>query len=272
MSARPSNTFVAPPHSVTVQGAYEPFELQVARNQIMGHEHIDLFGINSAVGTTFETVWYSGGTYAYPAAAAVLKVSSTSANDAAAGTGARTILVEGLDANYVTASETVILNGQTQVDTIKSYIRVNRLTVLTAGSGGVAAGVIYIGTGSATGGVPQTSILNAANTSNNKSESAVYTVPAGYTAYIYNYVISSSNPDANTATTFRLRLRPFNGIFNTDSYLAVPGNGIFELGDEFPNQVLEKSDIEVQAAATSGSSSASTQLQILLVKNDCQVA
>ena len=27
----------SPPHSVTVQGAYEPFDLQVARNQIMGH-------------------------------------------------------------------------------------------------------------------------------------------------------------------------------------------------------------------------------------------
>ena len=253
--------------SITQVGTYEPFELQVARGQITAHEHIDLFGINSAVGTSFETVWYSGGTYAYPSSAAVLKVSSTSANDTSAGTGARTVLVQGLNATYDAVSETVILNGQTQVDTVNSYIRVNKLIVLTAGSGGVAAGIIYIGTGSATGGVPQTSILNAANTSNNKSESAVYTVPAGYTAYIYNYIISSSNPDANTATTFRLRIRPFGGVFSTDSYLVVPGNGIFELSDEFPNQVTEKSDIEVQATATAGSSSASTQLQILLVKN-----
>ena len=44
--------YKAPPHSVTVQGAYEPFNLQIARNQIMGHDHIDLFGYSTAVGST----------------------------------------------------------------------------------------------------------------------------------------------------------------------------------------------------------------------------
>jgi hypothetical protein len=256
--------------SITRMGSYEPFDLQVARNQITMHSSFCQFGINSAVGTTFETVWYSGGVYAYPASASVLKVSSTSANDTSAGTGARTVLIEGLNASYVPVSETVTLNGQTQVDTVNSYLRVNTMTVLTAGSGGAAAGVIYIGTGSATGGVPQTSILDAINTSNNESESAVYTVPAGYTGYIYRYIISSMNPEANTATTFRMRIRPVGGVFGTKTYLSIPGNGIYECDSAFPYSVPEKSDIEVQAAASANSSSASTQLQILLVKNDGQ--
>ena len=61
--------------SVTQKGAYEPFELQVARGQIAFHEPFCQFGVNAAVGTSYETVWLEGGTYTFPAAASVLKVS-----------------------------------------------------------------------------------------------------------------------------------------------------------------------------------------------------
>ena len=77
--------------SATRQGAYEPFELQVSRGQVDGHNAFFKFGINGAVGTSVETVWAEGGTYVYPAAATVMKISSSSADDTSAGTGARTI-------------------------------------------------------------------------------------------------------------------------------------------------------------------------------------
>jgi hypothetical protein len=77
--------------SATRQGAYEPFELQVARGQVDGHKPLFKFGINGDVGTSPETVWAQGGTYSYLSAAAVMKISSSSTDDAAAGTGARTI-------------------------------------------------------------------------------------------------------------------------------------------------------------------------------------
>jgi len=85
--------------SVSRQGQYEPFELQVARGQIDAHKALFKFGINGDVGTSVETVWAQGGTYVYPAAATVMKISSSSADDASAGTGARSIAIFGLDAN-----------------------------------------------------------------------------------------------------------------------------------------------------------------------------
>jgi len=38
--------------SATVKGAYEPFDLQVARGQIFGHSTVNIYGFQSAVTTT----------------------------------------------------------------------------------------------------------------------------------------------------------------------------------------------------------------------------
>jgi hypothetical protein len=260
-----------PLHSVTVQGAYEPFNLQVARGQIMGHSNFCQFGWNSAVGTSYETVWIEGGLYTFPAAASVLKVSSSSATDDKDSTGAHTVLIEGLNGSYELVSETVTLEGQTQVDTVNSYLRVNKMTVLTAGSGGTSVGVIYAGTGSAGGGLP-TAIFNRTGTNSNESESSFYTVPAGYTAYINAWTMSSANSTAEASTQFALRIRPYGGVFGFKALYGVPGNGIYECNAPYPVAIPEKSDIEVRAAASAGSSVASSQLQILLIKNDGQSA
>jgi hypothetical protein len=259
----------APPHSVTVQGAYEPFELQVARNQIMGHTSLCNFGFNSAVGTSYETVWIEGGTYAFPTDSAILKVSSSSATDDKDSTGAHTVLIEGLNENGNLVSEIVTLEGQTQVDTINEYFRVNKMIVLTAGSGGTSVGAIYAGTGSAGGGLP-TVIFNRTGINSNESESAFYTVPIGYTAYINAWTMSSANTAADTSTQFILRIRPIDGVFGVKALYGVPGNGIYECNAAYPFAAPELSDIEIRAAANSGTAVASSQLQIVLIKNDSQ--
>jgi hypothetical protein len=84
-----------------------------------------------------ETIWAEGGLYSYLTAATVLKVSSSSVNDTSAGTGARTVELSGLDADYNEISELVTLNGQTPVNTTKLFLRINRMVVRSAGSGGV---------------------------------------------------------------------------------------------------------------------------------------
>jgi hypothetical protein len=148
--------------SATRQGAYEPFDLQVARGQVDGHTRSYRFGWANSIGTTPQTITTAvtaGSAYVYPAAATVMKVSSSSANDTSAGTGARTILVAGLDANYASQSETITLSGQTAVNTVNSYLRITYTELLTTGSGNGQAGTIYIGTGTVTAGVPATIYL-----------------------------------------------------------------------------------------------------------------
>ena len=128
--------------SITQVGTSEPFELQVARGQIPGHYGLFKFGNNTIVGNSLETIWAEGGLYSYLTAATVLKVSSSSTDDTSAGTGARTVELSGLDADYNEISDLVTLNGQTPVNTTKLFLRINRMVVRSAGSGGVNAGVI----------------------------------------------------------------------------------------------------------------------------------
>jgi hypothetical protein len=262
-----SNNIVA---SVTRAGTYEPFELQVARGQIMGHKTLFKFGANGDVGTSIETVWAQGGTYAYPASATVMKISSSSTDDAAAGTGARTISIAGLDANYNEISETVILNGQTEVNTVKSYLRISRMFVVTAGSGATAVGVIYAGTGTVTSGVPAT-VYGMIAIGANQTQMAFWTVPAGYTLYLMGTFYSSGNSTANAFTNFQLIQRPLGGVFRQQSSTRTAGSGDFVLDLHTPIVFAEKTDIEVRAIASAGASNVSAEFEGIYIENNNNV-
>jgi hypothetical protein len=252
--------------SQTQYGKNEDFPLQVSRGQIQGHETFCQFGINSDIGASLETVWVGGGSYTFPSSTTTTTISSSNANDTSAGTGARTVFVEGLNANYERVTETASLNGQTGVTLANAYLRVNKVTILTAGSGGASAGSIFVGTGTVTTGVPAV-ILNRTGSSSNESESGFYSVPVGYTAFITRWTMSSSNNTANEATRFILRVRPFGGVFGYKAVYNIPGNGIYECEAAYPIPLPEKADLEVVALATAGSSYVTTQLQIILIKN-----
>ena len=100
------------------------------------------YGYNGDVDAGTETVVPAGGLWLPPTAARVHAVVSGSANDAAAGTGARTVRLTGILASGAESSETITLNGTSGVNSSGSYIHVTSLEVLTAGSGGVNAGII----------------------------------------------------------------------------------------------------------------------------------
>jgi len=255
--------------SITRVGTYEPFELQVARGQITMHKPLFKFGINGDVGTSVETVWAQGGTYVYPASATVMKISSSSADDAAAGTGARTISIAGLDASYNEISETVILNGQTEVNTVNSYLRIFRMFVVTAGSGATAAGTIYAGTGTVTSGVPAT-VYGMIAFNANQTQMAFWTVPAGYTLYLMGVFYSSGNSTANAWSNFQLIQRPLGGVFRQQSSTRMPGSGDFVLDLHTPIAFPEKTDIEIRAVASAGASNVSAEFEGIYIKNDSQ--
>ena len=106
--------------SISQVGTVEPFELQVARGQIPGHSVIHVFGYNPDVDTNEETVWPIDGLLGHPVSPTIMKISSSSANDAAAGTGARTVLVEGVNGTGGLVQEIITLNGQTAVNTVNT--------------------------------------------------------------------------------------------------------------------------------------------------------
>lgn len=245
---------------------FEPWELQVSRGQISYHKTLFKYGSNTDIDDSLETIWSAGGLYAYPAAATVMKVSSSSADDAAAGTGARTIQVYGLDANYNEITETVTLNGQTEVNTTNSYLRVFRAFVINAGSGGTAAGTIYIGTGTVTLGVPAT-IYAEIPVGANQTLMAVWTVPANYTAYITRGSLSGASNNAAHSLLGKLCFRPLGGVMRTAAEVTL-NNGFVPFDFEFPLALPEKTDIETRAIAISGSNFYCTAtFEIIYIEN-----
>ena len=239
--------------SISRLGTTEPFELQVARSQIAFHKTQFKFGFNPDIDNALETIWAQGGLYAYLAAATVLKVSSSSANDSAAGTGARTVDLYGLDADYDEISETITLNGQTAVDTTQSFLRINRMVIRTAGSGGQNAGVVYAGTGTVTSGVPQ-NIFATVAAGDNQSLMALWTVPRGYTAYLFQTNVTAACTTSNKLLTTTIVARPSGEVFQVkDKFgIQVDGGAIVQKYT-FPLAFTEKTDIEVRAISDSGS-------------------
>ena len=254
--------------SISKLGQTEPFELQVAQGQIAYHENIYKFGQNSVVGDSVETIWQQGGLYSYPPSATTMTVSSSNINDTSTGTGARTVLISGLEGDYNEISETITLNGQTAVTTTNLFLRVNRAIILTAGSGGANAGTIYVGTGTVTTGVPANIYTTINGDGTNQSLQAFWTVPANYNAYVYQTNISTGN-SSNTPAVLKTLLvaRPHGGVFNTKEVIVLTdGNHLQKYS--FPFTLTEKTDIEFRAESSSASVNfdVSASMNILYVR------
>lgn len=255
--------------SVSRLGKYEPFHLQVSRGQVTMHTPIIVFGYNPDVDTSEESVWPDGGTIPHPTVASVLKISSSSASDAAAGTGARTVTIIGLDGNYNEVSETVTLDGQTAVNTTNSYLYVNQFFVATVGSGGANAGNINAGTGSVTAGVPAVLYDTIAIGYNNRT-TGHYCVPAGYTGYLVQGMFTAGQASGSTAVTGFIRQHGPDGILRVGAVTTV-NNGTADYSFEFPYRIPEKNCIGATAIGSAANNSVSSYFNIVLIKDNGQV-
>jgi hypothetical protein len=250
--------------SATRQGAYEPFELQVARGQIQAHSIVTIAGYNSDVDQSWEMITPVGN-LSYPAAALQMTVSSADADDTSAGTGARTVLITGLDANYAVISETVTMNGQTAVTTTNSFLRINSMLVTTAGTSLANEGIIYIGTGTVTSGVPAT-IYNVISAGFNNATSSQYTIPAGYTGYLAVARIGLAQDAGTTLITARTRFVGTNGIALTGP-IIVTNNGISTIDFPYPIAIAEKTRIQGEAIGGADNNEAAGFFELVLIKN-----
>jgi hypothetical protein len=253
--------------SQTKYGKDEEFSLQVARGLIPGHSAITVFGYNPDVDTSEESVWPNGGTVPHPTAASVLKVSSTGAADASpSGTGARTMLITGLNGNFNEVSETIVLNGQTAVNTVNSYLYVNGLTVTSVGSGGANAGDINVGTGTVTAGVPAVLYDMIAIGYNNRT-TGHYCVPAGYTAFLVHGLFTAGQASGSTAITGKLLVHsPDDNIVRVGAITTL-NNGVVQYMFNYPTAILEKNCIGATAIGFANNNSVSSMFNICLIKN-----
>ena len=246
----------------------EPYELQVSKGQIAGASSLYKFGYNPDINGTEETIWSQGGDVTWPTAAFTAFISSSSAADTSAGTGAQTVTIQGLDENYEVKSVTVNMNGQTQVQIgdASSWLRVNRAFVATAGTGGTAAGTLYIADSGATSGVP-TGTIYASITDGNQTQMAVYTVPAGYTLYIDDLVFTAAISQANNYATVKFNTRDFgSNVFRTKFINVLQSNELV-IDFEFPLAFSEKTDMECRAVTSNTNNQIGASFQGVLIAN-----
>jgi hypothetical protein len=162
-----------------------------------------------------DDIWEGGGAYPLQAAATKLEILSASASDAAAGTGARTFTLTGLDANFNVISETLTMNGVTPVQTVGSYLRVNMLSIVTAGSGGSNAGDVTL---RVTGAGATQAIARAGF---GYAKQCVFTVPAGMTLLVTDVLPECGGVNTATAIVMSFcRVSPAGAIYRTNEYNA----------------------------------------------------
>jgi hypothetical protein len=160
------------------------FYLQVAQGKITGYSLVHKFG--AALLTTSIAPITNSGFYRVPTTATALEFVSDSTDDDAAGTGAQEITIQGLNSDWEEVTQTIETDGTTPVAIPTSLTRVYRWYVSRSGSYatqtvGSHAGVLTV---RESDGGDTWSTIPITPFPIGQSQIAVYTVPAGKTAYL----------------------------------------------------------------------------------------
>jgi hypothetical protein len=235
--------------SITRAGTFEPFDLQIPRGQVYGHSTVNIYGFQSAVTTTQIPLWENATTYSFPGSAVVMTLASSSASDTAVK-----VVINGLDANYNTISETVALNGTTGVNTVNSYLRINSLITtsgnavgtVTAKNGGTTYAQINIGFG--------------------RSLMSIYTVPNGYDFYLERVDANSSFNGNNTNYLFYQNQSTANGVNLVT--IKAPFTTNYSARRVMPRKYSGKTDLQFTFVTNAGTAAVNVSIEGYLIQSD----
>ncbi len=232
----------------------EDEKIKISRGMVKGASFIHKFGAVPSMATnTTGTVWDKNDTV-YPwaswATAGIINVDSSSASDIN-----KSITVVGLDANYNQISETITLTTQTNNNSSNSFIRIFRAFI--------SDGETNVGQISVQRDTTDVAIITAGY---GQTLMAVYTVPAGYTGYLYKGTCSAQSGADGTGNMF---VRYFGqSSFRIGHSFEVSGAGGQYVYDfSFPIPIPEKSDIDVRITTRSNNGRYTAAFDLLLVQN-----
>jgi hypothetical protein len=250
---------------IRTSGGSFDYSINISAGQQDGVGYIEKFGRNDTMSGNIETIWDGSNIYTYLTSASSVHITSSDGADAVAGTGARTVEVQGLDENYVLTTETINVDDSASNTT---FIRVFRATVKATGSGGQAAGVVSIRSAASGGGTLLAQIQKVGTgggASLGQTFMAIYTVPAGKTAYLTQWTVGAGGQNADTTCLFTAR--PFNnGAFNSKDIIISAGQQ-FSKNYKIPLQFTEKTDLEVRGFTSSSGNDCSSSFNLILYDN-----
>jgi len=227
----------------------ENFDLEVARGNVPGASCILKFGMNLDIdtGSTPEEIWDTGGVYTFATAAGALEVVSTDALDNSTGTGARTVTIQGLDSNYDEVEVDVTMNGTAIVQTTQTFLRVNRAFVKTAGTLEYNNGDITIT--SKASGTPE---LARITSQMGQTQMAIYSVPAGKSAYLTSFSGAIVRKNSGSATIELWQRDAVSPVRRLQSSMSISLSGSTTYRKEFDfKKFTEKTDLYVRCSYVS---------------------
>jgi hypothetical protein len=245
--------------SISRFGLIEPFDLQVARGQITGHSTVNIYGFGSAITTATIPAWENATAYTFPVAATTMNLVST-INTGGDKTGT-TILIQGLDANYAAISETLTLNGTTNVVTTKSFLRINNMSVSSVTGGAAPTGVITLKD------LTDTTTYAQIAASFGRSQMSIYTVPAGNTFYLSRIdAYAAANGSSADYITYSNTTYSSTGVVQYTQQAPFVGN--YHAQRVMPRPFLQKTDIVLRFKTSANTYAVAVAAEGYLIKND----
>jgi len=225
--------------------------IPIASGDVAGYSHINKFGHSGtdvSTATDPATIWDGNGTnnlYQYPPAGLLTVASTDTGND-----NGLTVEVQGLDANYNPQIENIVIGTQGSL----TFVRTFRARVID----GENAGTVSV----FDGGPNISAVIRPGN---GQTLMALYTVPAGKTAYLLkiSFSLDKSNADARVG----LFTREFGAGFNIKGQWGLAaGNGVVY---DYPVPLVfpEKTDIECRVIEVGASVGVGAIFDLILVDN-----
>lgn len=224
----------------------------ISQGQVGGHSLVHVIGYNPDIDiATDETVWSAGGPYPWSVwdTARTISVVSTSALDQGS------VIISGLDVNFLPITEEINCAGLTPTSGTLLFKRLftsiykngptNNAGLITVTGDSTIVGLIEIGVGQTLNGI--------------------YTVPAGYTAYMLAGDFSvQKGEDAQV----RFFIRPFGQSFRI-VHIAEAYQNTYRYDFVAPVRLTEKTDLDIRAALVeTNNTRVSTNFSLILVDNN----
>ena len=249
----------------------DPF-LAIPAGQVSGHYAVNKFGRNTDVDTAIEDIYdVNTSPWPQPTAARVHQITSTSTNDAALGTGTRTLRVYGLTSwSVAEVSEDITMNGTSNVATTNAYVIIHRMKVLTTGNSGEP----NVGVITATADTDSTVTASIA-ASQGQTQMAIYGIPSTQSAYMTSWY-GNANKSGGSATggvDFQLIFNPepdaedLNFLIKHTTGIVYSGSTHFQHHYAPYNRFDGPGIFKVQAVGSAANNDVSAGFDIILVDN-----
>ena len=216
---------------------------EISQGNRSGYSLVHKFGKHEDVQTTYQALSV-GGIYQAPqvSGAVALRIKAGDANDSSAGTGARKILVQGLDETGAEVTESLNTNGAssgsvgsvTFMRVYRSYVEESG-TYATGASQSHAASIIIESAAAA-----EWLTIDVTDVARSQSQIGNYTVPLGKEAYVFEYSLTT---DSNKAVDFLFFKRenilqtsaPYSAKRVVREHVGIQGHydGTFKGGQKF---------------------------------------